>query len=309
VINKTTFAKNFYPGTVIPLGYEEKSGIPEVMPGSGYFSMIFIPRGNGIVKLGVSPVSFLAPVLFCLNEKSHLMPVNCSDVFCQSVTFDPSYLNDLLKMENFYDTEFKPSGTLINDMWLLKRIFFDDPSKYACMNVNPQTYERIKMLFDNIKDQYVNQFDPFWPCRGRSYFIELLVLVERLPDMGDTITIKEFNPSRELEDIYPVILFINNSYGDRITIEGLSRRFSTNRTTLNEKFMKATGASPINYLIKLRIQVAKILLQDTSIPISEIVERTGFDDTTHFGRMFKKYTGVNPSSFRNNFKLPSYMKI
>jgi len=56
--------------------------------------------------------------------------------------------------------------------------------------------------------------------------------------------------------------------------------------------------STMEYLIRLRVKMAAIILRDTDLPISEIAYRVGFNDITHFGRMFRKRVGYSPSEYR-----------
>ncbi|WP_422100095.1 helix-turn-helix domain-containing protein [Tenacibaculum maritimum] len=44
--------------------------------------------------------------------------------------------------------------------------------------------------------------------------------------------------------------------------------------------------------------MATRLLKQTNLNISEIADKTGFSDSSHFNKTFKKYTGRNPSAFR-----------
>jgi AraC-like DNA-binding protein len=303
-----TIGKNYFPGIKIPLVYVENDNFSQIKENTDYYSIIFATKGNGILGINNKNKIFTTPSIFCFNEKSSVELIKSNDLEIISIYFNPKFVNDLLSIENINNKDFISQGSLLHDLWLMKRIFVFESTDYMVINISPPTFERVKCLIKQIYIQHINQDNPFWPCRGRSYFIELLILIERLYENND-IRINEFIPSKELEDIYPVISYLANQYHNKITINDLTNQFFTNRTTLNTKFINAIGFSPINYLIKLRIQVASLLLKDTSIPISEITERTGFDDLTHFGRMFKKYMGVNPSFYRDNFKLPSYLQI
>ena len=66
-----------------------------------------------------------------------------------------------------------------------------------------------------------------------------------------------------------------------------------------EKLFKAeTGVSIIHYLIQQRVQIAKNLLMDNTIPIKEVALNSGFPDCNFFSRTFAKYVGCSPSEYR-----------
>ena len=50
----------------------------------------------------------------------------------------------------------------------------------------------------------------------------------------------------------------------------------------------------------LRIDMAKIILANTELPVSEVAGRVGYSDSNYFTKIFKKMTGSTPSAFRNS---------
>ena len=81
----------------------------------------------------------------------------------------------------------------------------------------------------------------------------------------------------------------------------MAQRFHTNRTTLTERFGLVTGQPVLSYLIRLRVRLASLMLRDTMLPVSEVMTRVGFTDSTHFGRTFRKHLGCTPSEYRTRF--------
>ena len=63
-------------------------------------------------------------------------------------------------------------------------------------------------------------------------------------------------------------------------------------------FRAATGESPHRYLIRLRIDKARELLEHTRLPITEVGFRCGFEQPTHFATMFRKTVGLSPRAYR-----------
>lgn len=103
------------------------------------------------------------------------------------------------------------------------------------------------------------------------------------------------------ESVAAIVTYLNNNYKEKITLEHLATMFTTNRTCLNDQFYKVTNLSIIDYLIKLRVNLAATMLRDTLIPISEIMSRVGFNDRSHFWRTFKKYTSLSPKEYRKKY--------
>ena len=57
----------------------------------------------------------------------------------------------------------------------------------------------------------------------------------------------------------------------------------------------------MRHLINIRIKNAKQLLVDTSLPLSEIAEKTGFENGYYFSTAFKKEVGLSPSEYRKTY--------
>ncbi|GIP44528.1 AraC family transcriptional regulator [Paenibacillus sp. J45TS6] len=65
-----------------------------------------------------------------------------------------------------------------------------------------------------------------------------------------------------------------------------------------EVFQKVYRMSPRKYLSDLKLQEAKILLQQPELSLKEIAHRLGYNNLSHFSRQFKRWTGINPSEYR-----------
>ena len=67
------------------------------------------------------------------------------------------------------------------------------------------------------------------------------------------------------------------------------------------RFKAATGLKPVEYLQKLRVRVARHYLEEGDTRVEEIGGRVGYDDAPFFRRVFKRETGLTPSSYRKQF--------
>lgn len=90
----------------------------------------------------------------------------------------------------------------------------------------------------------------------------------------------------------------DTEYFNNFDLNDLSIRFNVSKYTLSREFSKCFGISPIEYLIRNRIKIAKELLVNTNYTISEVSLRIGIFNTTHFINLFKKNTGITPLQYR-----------
>jgi AraC-like DNA-binding protein len=65
-------------------------------------------------------------------------------------------------------------------------------------------------------------------------------------------------------------------------------------------FRHSTGLPPHQWLLKLRVEAAKMKLHDTTLPLGEIALSCGFADQSHFTRVFSRLTGHAPGTWRRN---------
>jgi AraC-like DNA-binding protein len=67
-------------------------------------------------------------------------------------------------------------------------------------------------------------------------------------------------------------------------------------------FKRCTGSTPIDYLIRLRMERARELLTTTSCSVKEIAGLLGYDDPLYFSRVFKAVNQITPTQYRANHK-------
>ena len=80
-----------------------------------------------------------------------------------------------------------------------------------------------------------------------------------------------------------------------VTYSGLPER------SFMRRFAKATGLSPLDYVHALRLENAKHLLETTDLPVEAIANDVGYEDTSFFGRLFRRKAGITPLQYRLRF--------
>ncbi|MCL6459971.1 MAG: helix-turn-helix transcriptional regulator, partial [Gorillibacterium sp.] len=84
--------------------------------------------------------------------------------------------------------------------------------------------------------------------------------------------------------------YIDNNFERDISVGDISRFVFLSPSYFTRAFKEEMGISPINYLLKVRIERAKELLRDTGLKISDIALNVGFSNQQRFNEIFKKYT-------------------
>ncbi|MCZ8513269.1 response regulator transcription factor [Paenibacillus filicis] len=101
--------------------------------------------------------------------------------------------------------------------------------------------------------------------------------------------------SKHKEAVDFMIQYAHDRFAEEINLEDLSKELYLSRNYLNQIFKKATGETFTNYVIRVRMEKAKALLNEGKYMIYEIAEKVGYKTVPYFSSVFKKYYGMNPS--------------
>jgi len=127
------------------------------------------------------------------------------------------------------------------------------------------------------------------------FFFLLEQLIEEYTDQDMPLPKLEQNTG-----IKAVCEFLEQNYMNNITLDDLSKLTGLSKYYLLHSFTKQKGISPYSYLITIRINKAKKLLEQKVSPI-EMALRTGFTDQSHFSNFFKKFIGLTPRQYMRIF--------
>ncbi|MDO5702917.1 MAG: AraC family transcriptional regulator, partial [Lachnospiraceae bacterium] len=103
------------------------------------------------------------------------------------------------------------------------------------------------------------------------------------------------------QPINKALNYMNSSYFEPIQVAALADQVGLSRAYFSKLFVKETGQTPSEYLMEVRINKAKEMLSEDMVTVSEVAERCGFVNDSHFIRVFHARTGSTPAAFRNFF--------
>lgn len=100
--------------------------------------------------------------------------------------------------------------------------------------------------------------------------------------------------------VQQTLAYIHANFASTISREQIANQIGVSPDYITRLFREATGRSPWQYLIALRVQRAAELLQRSSISITEVGANVGFNDPAYFSRTFRKEMGLSPQQYRQS---------
>ncbi|MGL4239043.1 helix-turn-helix domain-containing protein [Tabrizicola sp.] len=110
----------------------------------------------------------------------------------------------------------------------------------------------------------------------------------------------EASETQALDDprLRRAVAYITDHLAEDISLETLAHEAAMSSFHFARAFKAATGTSPLQYVIRARIETAKALLKSPALPVAEVAWRVGYGDLSRFGQHFKRHTGVTPGTYR-----------
>lgn len=106
------------------------------------------------------------------------------------------------------------------------------------------------------------------------------------------------------DDMRPSVQEImHNNYATNLTLADYAKLSCKSIPTFKREFKKIFNDSPAKWVVKKKLNMATELLENTDLSIGDISFECGFENQTHFSRIFKEKMGVSPSQFRTKISL------
>ncbi|MDE6099059.1 MAG: AraC family transcriptional regulator [Muribaculaceae bacterium] len=193
------------------------------------------------------------------------------------------------------------SRDLFGDSFLNKttmdsiRKMLDRSSNGICFGL--ETIMRVYGHLDNITKMAV----------GFDRMIQLVMMLHELAESDDyrVLSSSSFTNAPASVDsrrVHKVQMYIQEHYKEEIRLNELAGLVGMSPTAFSRFFKLRTGRSISDYMIDIRLGNATRLLADSSMSVAEICYDCGFNNVSHFNRIFRKKKGCSPREFRETYK-------
>lgn len=116
--------------------------------------------------------------------------------------------------------------------------------------------------------------------------------MQRLSQELSARQVKESNPMSD------IVRYVEQNYASDLSLQEVAGKFYVSREYVSRKFKQEYGINFSDYIGNVRIEKAKLLLQNPNLKLSQISEMVGFHDVKYFSKVFKKQVGSSPKDYR-----------
>ncbi|PZD97648.1 AraC family transcriptional regulator [Paenibacillus sambharensis] len=152
-------------------------------------------------------------------------------------------------------------------------------------------YELLRQLNELERDSHLGAVK--W--KQQMLFQEVLMQLEA--SMADKIP----RPGADIAD--QAASYLRLHYRERISIRSVGEALNFHPVYIARCMQKQFGCSPMEYLMRYRLEQAKKLLLQTDLPVSQIGQDVGFQQAAYFTSCFGRWEGITPREYRQRFML------
>ncbi|MGN1093490.1 MAG: helix-turn-helix domain-containing protein [Candidatus Neoclostridium sp.] len=168
---------------------------------------------------------------------------------------------------------------------VLKRLYSDG---VTCYSINdPSDREKVDRLIDKLTEEQSDK-------AKRVILSELIEIFKNKK--------RAFALSDEDESVEKIIAFIDEHYGEDLTLDTIAGHFAISKYFLCHVFKRQTGTSVVRYVTSRRIYKAKKLLAESNKSVTEIAFDCGFSDGAYFTKTFRRAEGISPVAYRKQMQ-------
>lgn len=268
--------------------------------------------------------------IFETYERNELVPLTFTDLVITSMLRGKKVMH-LFDKPGF---DYLPGETVIVPPNITMKIDFPEatasqPSQCTALAIN---HHEISNTLDFLNQNYQREDKQLWQLNYNQFHFfnndELAQLINKLiristgdaltKDVLANLTLKELlirimqmqnlhhahtNPQAQTNNRFAFVLdYIKQHLTGKLSIDALCRMAFMSKASFFRAFKHELGISPVDYIIRERIQFAKQLMNNPYNSISEACFKAGFNNLNYFSRTFKKIEGVTPSLYKAAMK-------
>jgi AraC family transcriptional regulator, transcriptional activator of pobA len=246
---------------------------------TNFYEIIFITKGYNIAtdnlfefRIEKNQIRFISPgKITSVKELSN-------DVEGFYILFDQSFIDTFSGVSN-----------------LLNSFRFFDLDALSILNLTQDQATFFSTIFKKIKLDFTSNYE-----NSKQVICQyLLALLKECSLYYEKINIENQKLNSAERITQEFIRLVNKYYLSKRTLTEYAELLNITTKHLTKCVKQSSGETPMDFIQKMLVLEAKVLLKETSQSVAEIAYQLSFEDAAYFNRFFKQHTGVAPASFRN----------
>ena len=192
----------------------------------------------------------------------------------------------------------------------LKQLINDNRKNVPMVQLSPAESEQVLILDVNeISKSFFSSMIPYFtqtsPPPEHLLELKFKELVLSLISNKLNRPLLSYLNTLSRSDLHPTVEEVmQNNFTFNLTLAEYAKLACKSTATFKREFKRLFNDSPAKWVTKKRMDMAKALLENTDMTITSITFECGFENQTHFSRVFKEKTGSTPVEFRSRLKIP-----
>ena len=231
-----------------------------------------------------------------INDESYAVPHGSLLIFNTMDLHRIRYVgNDLYKRWVCVFNQEEINGLGKMTYKLLRCFYARSSDKPNLLNLTPEQTERVRLMYENLR-RYARRKSSSMAKELRR--VSLAQFLIEINDIYFSATNESLSTSnKDYSAVYEAILYIQDNIESKIKRSELAKLSGMDERRLCDCFKSITGFTTGQYILNFRLTVAKSLLAQ-GLPVTEVCEKTGFDNWSNFSRTFKSHVGTSPKKFQ-----------
>lgn len=290
----TALRRKYLVGGTYPITIKSISGdaspqhegdLTDIRHSHDFSELVIITEGYGVHWIDGDDYPVTAGDIFAIQGKTVHYFKERHKLGMYNVMFDARHLNSYLKKLQ------EIAG--YNALFLLEPAYRRRHKFKSRLHISRHALNYVETVVRRMSDELREQ-KPGYDTMLLSFFLELLVFLSR------EYSTVEMPQAKSLYRIGNIIGELEKQYKRNWRLDEIARLACMSKSNLLAVFREATGYSPVEYLIRIRLQKAAEMLTATPLTISEIAPECGFNDSNYLTRQFCKVYKLSPREFRKS---------
>lgn len=285
-----------------------------------------LPPPFKIDLVGITEETHLYNDIFTIRPTKQIQEIEKTDLIIVSTIFgdfekaiqlNQAFIGWIKEQRNRNNTEV---ASLCTGAFLLAETGLLDGKSCTTHWMAQDAFRKRYPQINLIPEKIISEDNGIYSSGGAYSFLNLLLyLVEKYSgkeaaiwcsklleiefDRSDQNQFVVFNGQKDHQDesIKSAQQYIERNYEEKLSIEALAKKFSISRRNFVRRFKRATSNTPLEYIQRVKVEVAKKNLESSSQTVNEVMYKVGYNDNKAFRNTFKKYTGLSPNEYRNKY--------